>query len=85
MFPTSVSGTSFYFMSYQVKEKPKKIYESVTFEFTITNSDGKDYKIRKWEDTKGGGFYMFDSSNNEWFDFFPPEDLEDFIDNDLDF
>lgn len=83
MFPTFVSGTYFHCMSYQVKEKPKKIYEAVTFEFTITNSDGKDYKIRKWEDSNEGGYYILE--NDRWVEFQPDEELDDFITYDLDF
>ena len=85
MFPTFVSGTYFLFMSYILKEQPKKIYESVTFELTVTNENGKDYRIRKWEDNNGGGFYIYDSTNNEWVDFYPPEDLDEFLNYDVDY
>ena len=70
-------------MSFKVKVHPKKVYEAVTHEFTLTNKDGKDLILRKWEDTNGGGYYIFE--NDRWVDFQPDEELDDFITYDLDF
>ena len=83
MFPTFVSGTYFYFMTYQVKVHPKKVYEAVTHEFTLTDENGKDLMLRKWEDWNEGGYYIFE--NDRWVDFQPDEELDDFITYDLDF
>ena len=70
-------------MNYKVKKHPEKIFEAVTYEFTLEDEKGKEYLIRKWEDSNGGGFYIF--LDGEWFDFNPNEELHDFIDYDLDF
>jgi len=70
-------------MSFKIKEKPKKIYESVTFEFQLENQDGTVYHLRKWEDGNGGGFYI--NRDGSWEEFYPEDDMLDFIDYDLDF
>ena len=70
-------------MTFEIKQKPKKIYESVTYEFTLVDDNGKEYELRKWEDTNGGGYYIHGEEG--WKDYFPDDDLLDFIDYDLDF
>ena len=70
-------------MGYKVKEHPEKIYEAVTFEFKLEDDNGKVLHLRKWEDGNGGGFYI--NTDGSWEDYFPEDDLLDFIDYDLDF
>ncbi len=70
-------------MSYKVKENPKKIYESVTFEFELEDIDGNVLHLRKWEDVNGGGFYI--NREGTWVEYYPDEDLLDFIDYDMNF
>jgi hypothetical protein len=70
-------------MSFKVKEHPQKIYESVTFEFKLENENGEVLHLRKWEDGNGGGYYL--NTNDSWVEFYPDDDLLDFIDYDLDF
>ena len=70
-------------MSFKVQEQPKKIYEAVTYEFKLEDEDGNVYHLRKWEDGDGGGFYI--NKDGIWEDFYPEDDLLDFIDYDLDF
>jgi len=70
-------------MSFKVKKHPEKIYEAVTFEFTLEDSEGKVYDLRKWEDGNGGGYYI--KIEDVWEEYFPSDDLLDFIDYDLDF
>jgi len=70
-------------MNFKVKRHPEKIYESVTFEFTVEDSEGKVYDLRKWEDGNGGGYYI--KNEDGWKEYFPSDDLLDFIDYDLDF
>lgn len=65
-------------MGYKVKEEPRQIYSAVTHQFVITDDNGKEYEIRKWEDSKGGGYYLWDGENN-WIDFTPDEEMEEFI------
>jgi len=70
-------------MRFKVREQPKKIYESVTHEFKLENEKGDVLQLRKWEDGNGGGFYI--NNDGTWEDFYPEDDLLDFIDYDLDF
>ena len=70
-------------MSYSVKNKPKKIYESFTYQFTIIDEQGKELEIRKWEDSNAGGYYILEDGG--WVDFYPQEDLDDFINEDLEY
>ena len=70
-------------MSFKVKVHPKKVYEAITHEFTLTNDKGEEIQLRKWEDSNGGGYYILE--NDRWVEFFPDEDLDDFITYDLDF
>jgi hypothetical protein len=70
-------------MTFSVKQQPKKVYEAVTFEFTLVDNKGKEYELRKWEDSNGGGFYIFE--NGEWVDFYPEDELDDFITYDLEY
>ena len=70
-------------MTFTVKQQPKKIYESVTHEFTVTDEEGTEYQLRKWEDTNGGGYYIL--RNGDWEEYHPDEELDDFILYDLDF
>jgi hypothetical protein len=72
-------------MNYQVKQQPKVVYDAITYQFTLTDESGKELEIRKWEDTKGGGYYIWNEETNGWDEFYPDEDLEDFILNDLDY
>ena len=72
-------------MQYQVKKQPREIYYATTHQFTLVDESGKELEIRKWEDTKGGGYYIWNQEENNWIDFWPDEDLEDFILNDLNF
>ena len=72
-------------MSFKVKEQPKKIYDAVTYQFSIEDENGQVYEIRKWEDTKVGGFYLWKEEENNWVDFYPDEELEDFINEDLEY
>lgn len=72
-------------MSFKVKEQPKKIYDAVTYQFSIEDENGQVYEIRKWEDTKGEGFYLWKEEENNWVDFYPDEELEDFINEDLEY
>lgn len=69
-------------MGYKVKEEPREIYYAVTKQFTITDDNGKEYEIRKWEDSKGGGYYLWTKENN-WIDFIPDEEMEEFINEEL--
>ena len=70
-------------MEYKVKQQPKVVYDAITYQFTLTDESGKELLIRKWEDTKGGGYYILE--DDRWVEFYPDEDLEDFILNDLDY
>ena len=70
-------------MTYSVKKQPKKIYESITYEFTIVDEEGKEYEIRKWEDTNGGGYYIHE--NGMWIDYSPNDELDEFINEDLEY
>ena len=70
-------------MTFKVKEHPKKIYESVTHEFTLIDDGGTEYQLRKWEDSNGGGYYMY--YDGDWLEYHPGEELDDFITYDLDF
>jgi len=70
-------------MTFEIKNQPKKIFESVTYEFTIVDEEGKEYHLRKWEDTNGGGYYIH--GEDGWVDYYPKEDLLDFLDYDLEF
>lgn len=72
-------------MIYQIKEKPKEIYYSVTHQLTITDETGKEYEIRKWEDNKGGGYYLWNEETNNWEDFTPDEEMEEFLLYDVDY
>ena len=72
-------------MNYQVKQQPKVVYDAITYQFTLTDESGKELELRKWEDTKGGGYYLWNEDTNCWDEFYPDEDLEDFILNDLDY
>ncbi len=70
-------------MTFKVKEHPKKVFEAVTLDFTIIDKNGKELQLRKWEDSNGGGYFIFE--NNDWLEFQPDEELDDFITYDLDF
>ncbi len=70
-------------MSFKVKQQPQKIYESVTFEFELENEKGDTLRLRKWEDGNGGGYYL--KVNDTWVEYYPDDDLLDFIDYDLEF
>lgn len=71
-------------MNYTIKEQPKKIYEAVTYELEVTDDTGKPYRIRKWEDGNGGGFYIL-NEENVWVDFYPEEELDEFLNYDVDY
>jgi|688.fasta_scaffold00014_221 hypothetical protein len=70
-------------MTFKVKEHPKKVFEAVTYDFTIIDKNGKELQLRKWEDSNGGGYFIFE--NEDWLEFHPDEELDDFITYDLDF
>ena len=70
-------------MTFEIKNQPKKIFQSVTYEFTVLDDGGKEYLLRKWEDTNGGGYYIY--GKDGWVDYYPEEDLLDFLDYDLEF
>ena len=70
-------------MSLKVKLQPEKIYESVTYQFTLEDSEGNEYRIRKWEDTNGGGYYIY--KDGTWIDYQPNDEFLDFIDYDMNF
>ena len=72
-------------MKYQIKVPPKQVYYATTHQFTLTDESGKELEIRKWEDTKGGGYYIWNEASNCWDDFNPDEELEDFILNELEY
>ena len=72
-------------MEYKVNKQPKVVYDAITYQFTLEDENGKELGIRKWEDTKGGGYYIWNEESNNWDEFYPDEDLEDFILNDLDY
>ena len=72
-------------MEYKIKQQPKVVYDAITYQFTLVDESGNELEIRKWEDTKGGGYYIWNEENNNWDEFQPDEDLEDFILNDLDY
>lgn len=72
-------------MEYQIKVPPKVVYDAITYQFTLTDETGKEYEIRKWEDTKGGGFYIWNEQTNNWDEFHPDGELEDFLYNDIDY
>lgn len=78
-----MSGTYFFYMTFKVKEQPEKIFEAVTYQFMIEDSNGTLYLLRKWEDSNGGGYFIY--SNNDWTEFEPDEDMMDFLDYDIDF
>jgi len=64
-------------MSFTIVEPAEVIYESITHAFSIENDEGKIFKLRKWEDSNGGGYYI--EENNKWVDFFPDEEMEEYI------
>ena len=70
-------------MTFKIKQTPVKIYESVTHEFILEDENGKTYELRKWEDGNGGGYYL--KEEGTWKEFYPEDELLDFIDYDLDF
>jgi len=70
-------------MTFTVKHQPQKIYESTTYEITILDDEGTEYRLRKWEDSNGGGYYMY--YDGDWKEYHPSEELDDFITYDLDF
>jgi len=65
-------------MSFTIVAPAEVIYEAITHEFSIENDEGKIFKLRKWEDSNGGGYYIQDE-NNKWVDFFPDEEMEEYI------
>lgn len=72
-------------MKFEVKKQPKIIYQAVTYELTITDENGKDYEIRKWEDSNEGGFYLWNEEANTWVEFNPEEDMYEFLNYDVDY
>ena len=60
-------------MSYKLKDPVKVIV--ITHQFSIEDSAGKIYILRKWEnmDIDEGGYSLLDE-NKKWVDFFPDED-----------
>jgi hypothetical protein len=52
-------------MSFTIVEPAEVIFQAITQEFSIENNEGKIYKLRKWEDSNGGGYYIEDENNNE--------------------
>ena len=72
-------------MNYSVKEEPKVIYDAITYQFTLTDENGKEYEIRKWEDTKGGGYYIWNEENRNWEDFYPEGELQEFLTEEMEF
>ena len=72
-------------MNYSVKEEPKVIYDAITYQFTLTDENGKEYEIRKWEDTKGGGYYIWNEENRSWEDFYPEGELQEFLTEEMEF
>ena len=69
-------------MSFTLVESLKVIFQAITQEFSIENNEGKIYKLRKWEDSNGGGNYIEDE-NNKWVDFLPDEEMEVWIAEEL--
>ena len=69
-------------MSYKLKDPVKVIV--ITHQFSIEDSAGKIYILRKWEnmDIDEGGYSLLDE-NKKWVDFIPDEDLEDWISEEL--
>jgi len=65
-------------MIYEIKERPRVIYESITQQLVVIDETGKEYHIRKWEDSKGSGYYIL-NEERVWEDFYPNEELEDFL------
>ena len=69
-------------MTYKIKEEPKQIYYAVTHQFILIDCEGKEYEIRKWEDSNEGGYYLLNGENN-WIDFIPDEEMEEFINDEM--
>jgi hypothetical protein len=65
-------------MSFTIVEPAEVIYEAITHAFSIENDEGRIFKLRKWEDSNGGGYYIEDE-NNKWVDFSPDEEMEEYI------
>lgn len=57
-------------MKYQIKESPKTIGYSVTHEFSLIDENGKELKLRKWENESEGGLYIYDEMKEDWIDFY---------------
>ena len=72
-------------MQFEVMIKPKVVYDAITYQFTLQDETGRQLEIRKWEDSNGGGYYLWNQTSNSWDDFYPDEELEDFILNDLEY
>jgi hypothetical protein len=50
----------------KLKQEPKLIYYSLTHEFELEKHDGSTIKVRKYEDTKGGGTLVYDPQSDNW-------------------
>lgn len=70
--------------NYTIISDAKVIYQSITHEFTIQDGDGKIYELRKWEDDNGGGFLIKEDVLN-WVDFYPDEEMEEWILEEINF
>lgn len=69
---------------YEVISDAKVIYQSIVHGFTIQDDNGKIYELRKWEDDNGGGYYIRDGIHN-WVDFFPDEEMGEWILEEINF
>ena len=60
-------------MKYQIKERPKTIGYAVTHEFSLVDENGKELKLRKWENERESGLYKYDEEKQDWVDFYNME------------
>ncbi len=70
-------------MSFILKEQAIKIFESVTYQFTVVDENNNEFELRKTEDSNGEEYTIY--QNGTWSEYYPKMELIEFIDSEIEF
>lgn len=70
-------------MNYTISKQPKVIYQAITYEFTLSNDEGDSFQIRYVDEDNGSTYFIL--TDGKWNEFYPDDDMLEFIMNEIEF